>query len=689
LLPKLMEFMDYVQRTAGPLLHTMGNDIKNALDSDTIHQAESVILEFLQNFGRTLKEAWVSVHNLWDAVQPLAGLLAGAFFLALKAIGVVMANVVGPAVEAVTGFLRDNAGIIKLLAEIVLPALIGRLIVLKTLEVFTSLMSGLGTVLNMFQTLSKTIASGTAFDTLKLKAMYAADSVKNLGKEELTLQEEMAGATGARGLSGFMGKLGAAVPLVGAAAIGVSLLGEAFSSSGDKAAAATASVDQFTSAMIRSKDNTKDASMAFGHAAEDLGVLNDALAGKLAVNTKFEGTEVVNLKRSFDYLAESSVRNVEPMAQLGVELGKVNQVTGKAKDSLANYDAGLANLAANGQLARAKELMAEITSVTDNHGNALINTARDFPQYFAQLDKMKAEQDLGITSTDSTTQSLNNQVPALNSTADAMDGLSSSISDTMKKQQDMSAGLNADRSLDEFKKSIRDASQALKDNGTAINGDSDAAYKNRDAIRAAVQAMLDNYNANIQNNMSAEDATKKLKDQIVQFENQATTSDKTRKAIKDYIDQLNIIPKDVSTTVSADTSKAAANVDTLNGKLKRMLDLENDAGTVSSTPSGGGPGGHRFVPSYDLGGFVGGALGAPQLAIVHGGEYVVSLDEQRGFGASGPGSGTGNLMLGGGPTIVVNVQGSVISERELRDLVQTQMLQLGARYSTSYTPYKR
>lgn len=690
LLPKLMEFMDYVQRTAGPLLHTMGTDIKNALDSDTIHEAESIILQFLDNFGRVLKQTWVSVQNLWGAVQPLASLFAGAFFLALQAVGNIMANVVGPAVEAVTGFLKDNSGTIKLLAEIVLPALIGRLIVLKSLEVFTGLMTGLGTVLNMFQTLSKTIASGTMFDTLKLKAMYAADSVKNLGKEELTLQEEMAGATGATGLGGFMGKLGAAVPLVGAAAIGVSLLGSAFSDSGDKAAAATASVDQFTTAMIRSKDNTKDASMAFGHAADDLGVLNDALAGKLAINTKFEGTEVVDLKRSFDYLAESSVRNVEPMAQLGVELGKVNQVTGKAKDSLANYDAGLASLAANGQLDRAKQLMAEITSVTDNHGQALINTARDFPQYFAQLDKMQAEQALGITSTNDTTNSLLNQQPALNNTADAMNGLADSISNTMQKQQDMSAGLNADRSLDEFKKSIRDVSQALKDNGTAITGDSDAALKNRDAIRAAVQAMIDNYNANIQNNMTTDQATQKLKDQITQFENTATQSDATRKAIKNYIDQLDIIPKDVTTNITANTSAASANVDNLNGKLRRMLDLSNETAGTSVSSSGTatprGSGGHPV--SYDVGGFVSGPRGAPQLAIVHGGEYVVSLDEQRGYGV--PPGGTGGPLFGGmGPTIVINVQGSVISERDLRDLVQTQMLQLGARYSTSYTPYKR
>lgn len=689
LLPKLMEFMDYVQRTAGPLLHDLGRDIHDALDSDAVHQAESIIVQFLQNFGRVLKEAWVSVTNLWGAVQPLAGLLAGAFFLALQAVGIVMANVVGPAVEAVTGFLKDHSGTIKLLAEVVLPALIGRLIILKSLEVFTGLMNGLGTVLTMFQTLGKTIASGTMFDTLRLKAMYAADSVKNLGKEELTLQEEMAGATGASGLGGFMGKLGAAVPLVGAAAIGVSLLGSAFSSSGDKAASATASVDQFTTAMIRSRNGSKDAAMAFGHAAEDLDVLNKALAGKLADNTKFEGTEVINLQRSFDDLAGSSVRNIEPMAQLGVELGKVNQVTGKAKASLANYDAGLANLAANGQLDRAKDLMAQITSVTDDHGKALINTARDFPQYFAELDKMQAEQMLGIGTTNDATNSLANQQTQVQSTTDAMTGLSNSISDTMQQQQDMSAGLTADRSLDEFKKSIKDVTKALQDNGTSIKGDSDAAMANRDAIRAAVQAMLDNYNANVQLSGSTQDATDKLKKQIDQLVNQSSQSDATRKSIRDYIDQLDIIPKDINTNITANTAAASSNVDTLTGKMRRLLDMSNETNTAVSVASqangANGSGGH--LKAYAMGGFVDGPPGAPQLAIVHGGEYVVSLDEQRGFGAS-PG-GSGNLTLGGGPTIIVNVQGSVLSERDLRDVIQTQMLQLGARYSTSYTPYKR
>lgn len=61
------------------------------------------------------------------------------------------------------------------------------------------------------------------------------------------------------------------------------------------------------------------------------------------------------------------------------------------------------------------------------------------------------------------------------------------------------------------------------------------------------------------------------------------------------------------------------------------------------------------------------------------------------FNVSGSITGGRGAGVSGGTVIVNNftIQGSVLSERDLRDVVQTQMLQLGARYSSSYTPYKR
>lgn len=65
------------------------------------------------------------------------------------------------------------------------------------------------------------------------------------------------------------------------------------------------------------------------------------------------------------------------------------------------------------------------------------------------------------------------------------------------------------------------------------------------------------------------------------------------------------------------------------------------------------------IPGFADGGVVGGPVGAPQLAVVHGGETVVP------FGRQASASNT---------TIVVNVAGSVIAERQLVDTVREGLL---------------
>lgn len=61
------------------------------------------------------------------------------------------------------------------------------------------------------------------------------------------------------------------------------------------------------------------------------------------------------------------------------------------------------------------------------------------------------------------------------------------------------------------------------------------------------------------------------------------------------------------------------------------------------------------LPGFATGGIVPGPVGAPMLAVVHGGEEVRTPGQQR---------------AGGGGNIVINVYGSVISERELLGIVK-------------------
>lgn len=60
-------------------------------------------------------------------------------------------------------------------------------------------------------------------------------------------------------------------------------------------------------------------------------------------------------------------------------------------------------------------------------------------------------------------------------------------------------------------------------------------------------------------------------------------------------------------------------------------------------------------PSFDTGGIVKAPLGAPVRATVHGGEMVLTPEQQKAIGTGG----------GGGMTVVVNVAGHVITERDL------------------------
>lgn len=94
------------------------------------------------------------------------------------------------------------------------------------------------------------------------------------------------------------------------------------------------------------------------------------------------------------------------------------------------------------------------------------------------------------------------------------------------------------------------------------------------------------------------------------------------------------------------------------------------------------------IPGFDEGGWVPGAVGQPMLAIVHGGERVLSVDEMAGRSRYAAPAMTGAAPTrpatgGAGGTMVNNfhIAGSVIAERDLHRLIQ----QLTLRYNQRNT----
>lgn len=660
LLPKLTDLFDLAANRGGPVLHQLEQDVKNALDSPAIHEAESVIAQFWHDFVGFASDATRSTVNFAQAVEPVAAQLVTGLFGALKLVGMALKDVVGPALVAVTGYFRNHSAVVKDLADVALAALIAKLLYTKTLlafDMFTSFVTGIGNAITGIARFAQAVASGQIFDTIRLKAMYAADSVRGLGTTAATAGEEAEVASGAGGFGGLTGKIGMLVgggALIAGAAVGLSMLGNWIDNIGKKSFNSASELNQMTNQL-----------------------LNIANSGD-AANTQ--------------------------MAQFAVIATKSSSF----KDLFKPIDAALAQMVQSGNLKEAQAGIAAIDDQlkaaglsTDAFHNALTKYSDAAGQYVNQQRETALSTQNLTAATDSSTGALNTNTSALggtstalnstsstlDSTAGATDALANSTNDLMQQQQDMSTKLSADRAVDDFNRSLQALTTSLQQNGTAITGNSNAAMNNRDALRAAVQAIIDNYNAQVQLTGDTGAATQKLQDQIKQLENQKGMSQQTKDAIKAYVDQLNLIPPNVTTNITANTTAATAQIQTLQNKLNNLASRNNGGDTPATTSTTVSTGGNHKLPTYDLGGYVNAPTGQPQLAVVHGGEYIMSNDE---LNAQGGSSGGGSPVGGSGGTVVnITVQGTVVAERDLRTLVETQMLQLGGRRPATYAPYQR
>lgn len=84
------------------------------------------------------------------------------------------------------------------------------------------------------------------------------------------------------------------------------------------------------------------------------------------------------------------------------------------------------------------------------------------------------------------------------------------------------------------------------------------------------------------------------------------------------------------------------------------------------------------------GGPVPGPKGAPMLAVVHGGEYVLSNDMLDGRASIGAGAGS---AMAGTPVIQIYTAGSVVAQEDFFEQLRTWYLQNGGRFSSTYTKY--
>ncbi|MBS2531569.1 phage tail tape measure protein [Catenulispora sp. NF23] len=490
--------------------------------------------------------------------------------------------------------------------------------------------------------------------------------------------------------AGLMGGLGAGLPIIGGVVAGIALLGTTLLSTSDDAKTASVSVDQFTAAMARSRAGMSDVSADLGQAAVDLRAFDAWENTASHVKDKFDGENMIDMVNGLNELKAVIPAAMDPMARMGVILGKLNQQYGTDGATLKSYDAAMAGLVSSGHADRAAELIDQIRSVVGTNHEALINAEKDFPQYYAALAKIDAEQALGIGTT--------NQAATANSGLDDSLKKLSDTTDRAKAQyQAMSDTISKNTSVDALQKQFNDLNQTLQNNASSFKGsatdirsNSDAAIANRQAIADMANAILDMHSKELDAGGDIAAANKVMADQVVQLEQVAVKAGLSKDQVDDLLKQYQLIPPELDTKFHMDSSD-------LDNALNKINQIQDQTGAFIKS------GGKGAILTYDDGGWVPGAAGQAVPAMVHAGEYVLSKDMLAGRApidpralamltaprggalpalASGGGTGAGTTIV-----VPVTVQGAMLStEVAVQQAVITAMTRFGLRNSNTYVP---
>lgn len=559
------------------------------LADDVIQQG---LLPIMPQLSKDLVDVADDLSEMFQILEPIIPLLMEGLKDGLE--------IVDPLLRVTADLLHDNAAWLTPVAEGVLAVAAAW----KTWQVVSAIASTTATKFAAVKDAAETMALRTMYaadavkgaatkgfavakdaaETMALRTMYAADAVggaastavgkfgkasKEAGKEAEEAGEKVGGS------GGFAGKLGRSLPIIGAAVTA----GAALVSWLDKTASggqhAAASIDQYTLALLGNGPaalGVASGGAAISRMAEDLG-------GKLpAASTQ--------------------------MSALGTSMALLDQKMHNGGDALKNYDGALAGLVSSGHADEAKRTVDLITAATDGHGHALINTAKEFPQYFAALDHQAVEQQTATTKTDATARSL--------------DDLSRSVDGTADRFQHMSDTMSRTEALDRYHAALLNLKDAADQNGTALDGNTKQAYANRQQFSDLADQIRD-YGKQLHDaGLTDDDVAKKMKDLVGELETQAGKWGYNKDQVDAYIKKLGLIPDSVSTTV---TQKFAIQLD--------QQALQRAADQIDHVV------GHHLVPGNAAGGLITGPGTGTSDSIprrLSNGEFVEPADAVAKFG---------------------------------------------------------
>ena len=450
------------------------------------------------------------------------------------------------------------------------------------------------------------------------------------------------------------------IEAIGKVIVGLSTLGKTAQLTTAEIDASKASVEAWSSSLGK-------AIPVIGIVVAGAGMLGDKL-GQMAGVGDHTAININQLTGNLLDAANGSQAAQTQVVQLAQAMNTMANMTGRPLQGLKDIDSSLAQLYSSGNAAAAKKEFDLITQAFEHTGMSAQDAAAKFPTYTQAVADAATQQKLAAASAKTAGDAVGATTDPLNSAATAAQGTADAVNQVTDAFTALTGNITASKAIDTFKKDLLDVTGELQKNGTSMKDDTLAGLANRDAFRNAADEILKYRDAQIKNGVATDQANQDASTQAAQLIKVWEQLGANKAQVEAYANQLGLIPKNLYTPVTLDTSRA---VQQLNGLLQA---INSSTGTVQVYATSGNPGGGHAL-TYADGGYVPGPKGAPRWAIVHGGEFVLSNDMLAGAMPSMPSAGSG---IGGGTTLVVEVY---VDGQKTRGTVQKQTLRYNYRNS--------
>jgi len=402
----------------------------------------------------------------------------------------------------------------------------------------------------------------------------------------VSIYQEFKGSLSAIGLS--MDNIATKSPRAGKALEGTgkaaAVAGKAFAALAVASAAANILTDDSTSVgvqgltadLVNAADAVKEFSGVIKANAADMGFIQDDV-------TSFGDV----LRTTFDPGFLDSFTSKGDSALRTITFGMLDMTTSTddAAARLGDLDAVLSGLVSGGNAAEADKLFAQFAAAAKESGVSVEDLKSKLPGYTEALAGVGNAAGGAATAADELAESTYASAKAAR---DAADGTA-----TWAEELDQinSPILDARDAARQFEQAVDDASGALKDNGKTLDIGTEKGRKNQAALDGVARAALDQIGAMQANGASQKQLQGTLDTSRDRLYAVGRSFGMSKTEARQYADQVLKTPKSVSTTVTARTEAAKAQVAAFQSQINRLrgnsVTITTRYVTVGTRPTGG------------------------------------------------------------------------------------------------------